>query len=43
VSGSFGFKFSAGNGFTILANAPVPLNRVDCARTSVHHRIEFGL
>jgi hypothetical protein len=27
VSGSFGFKFSAGNGFTVLANALVPLNR----------------
>jgi hypothetical protein len=27
VNGSFGFKFAAGNGFTLLANALVPLNR----------------
>jgi hypothetical protein len=27
VNGSFGFKYSTGNGFTIIANALVPLNR----------------
>jgi hypothetical protein len=27
VNGSFGFKFATGNGFTLVTNALVPLNR----------------
>ena len=43
VSGSFGFKFSAGNGFTILANALVPLNRGGLrANVTYTTGLEFG-
>ena len=43
VSGSFGFKFSAGNGFTVLANALVPLNRGGLrANITYTTGLEFG-
>jgi hypothetical protein len=43
VSGSFGFKFSAGNGFTVLANALVPLNRGGLrANVTYTTGLEFG-